>query len=94
MKRNLSQDESPGLRVYVDHEDGGDDVDEALRNHADRLISPGKINSPRPSKVRRQGEKIMSALRSLTTSGKSPLSSSSPGKSSIVLLYQYEETSY
>lgn len=78
MKRTRSQDDdSPG--DFIIYEDA---VDEPLDRRTNTLLSPSKESSPtRPSKIRRHGSKILSVLRSLTNSGKSP--KSSPAKSSL-----------
>ena len=88
MKRNRSHNDSS--TEFVIH---GNCVEEdsSLERQNTNLAVPvtgkgkGKSDeSPKPSKVRRKGEKLLSALRSLTTSGKSPMSSNAPslGKSS------------
>lgn len=82
MKRTRSQHDSPGDFIIYE-----DPSDKQLERHANSLISPTKDGSARKSKIRRHGSKILSALRSLTNSGKSPKSplSKSPlsGKTSM-----------
>lgn len=66
MKRIRSQGDSPGDFVIYE-----DEIEEPLDRRSNTLISPSKESSPRPSKIRRHGSKILSVLRSLTNSGKS-----------------------
>ena len=66
MKRIRSQGDSPGDFIIYE-----DEVEEPLDRRSNTLISPSKDSTPRPSKIRRHGSKILSVLRSLTNSGKS-----------------------
>ncbi|KFY80491.1 hypothetical protein V499_00669 [Pseudogymnoascus sp. VKM F-103] len=75
MKRIRSQGDSPGdFKIYED------EAEEPLDRRSNALISPSKDSTPRPSKIRRHGSKILSVLRSLTNSASSAsnLESSSP----------------
>lgn len=69
MKRTRTQDDSPGDFIIYE-----DLLGEPLRHQSNTLISPSKDSNPRHSKIRRHGSKILSVLRSLTNSGKSPTS--------------------
>lgn len=71
MKRIHSQGDSPGEFIIYE-----DEIGEPLDRRSSTLISPSKDSTPRPSKIRRHGSKILSVLRSLTNSGKSPAGSS------------------
>lgn len=94
MKRNRSQGGSPAdFAIYEDPVDApladhannlispGGETGSPRRMSPGGRISPGglKSSSPRPSKIRRHGSKLLFALRSLTNSGKSPKSCPSSG---------------